>query len=151
MGFRYSGWPWQRLLEPPGNEEALNRTPRLGTGTKVESHPGMPQDQAAAWKRTRAWWAKPATRSGPSTAGSSRMHSSRRAATTGTPSVTTRLGNERSATARALLPTGTVKHRSGRLQAPKGAAAAMGEQLGQAIDLMRPLARISTNLRPDRW
>ena len=73
------------------------------------------------------------------------------AATTGTPSVTIRLGNERSATARALLPTGTVKHRSGRLQAPKGAAAAMGEQLGQAIDLMRPLARISTNLRPDRW
>jgi hypothetical protein len=38
----------------------------------------------------RAWSAKPATRSGPSTAGSSRsMHGSRRAATTGTPTMAT--------------------------------------------------------------
>ena len=42
--------------------------------------------QAAAWKRTRAWLARLATRSGPNTAGSWRsMLGSRRAATTGTP------------------------------------------------------------------
>jgi hypothetical protein len=63
------------------------RTP--ATSSKVESHPAR-RGQAAAWKRTRAWSARTATRSGPSTAGSWRsMLGSRRAATTGTPWVTT--------------------------------------------------------------
>jgi hypothetical protein len=45
---------------------------------------------AAAWKRTRAWLARSATRSGPSTAGSWRSMLGRRlAGTTGTPSMTT--------------------------------------------------------------
>jgi hypothetical protein len=64
---------------------------RLATSIKVEQrHPGMPQGQAAAWKRTRARSATAATRSGPSTAGSWRsMLGRRRAATTGTPFTTT--------------------------------------------------------------
>jgi len=50
----------------------------------------MPQGQAAAWKRTRAWSARAATRSGPSTAGRARSRLGRRvAARTGTPSLTT--------------------------------------------------------------
>ena len=46
--------------------------------------------QTAGWKRTRAWSASQATRSGPSTGGRAQsMLGRRRAATTGTPSVTT--------------------------------------------------------------
>ena len=46
--------------------------------------------QAAGWKRIRAWSASSATLSGPSTAGRARsMLGRRRAATTGTPCVTT--------------------------------------------------------------
>jgi hypothetical protein len=39
------------------------------TSSKADSHPGRPQGQAAAWKRTRAWPASQATRSGPALPG----------------------------------------------------------------------------------
>ena len=56
----------------------------------TRNHQRRPHGQAAGWKRTRAWSARAATRSGPSTAGSWRsMPGRRRADTTGTPSMRT--------------------------------------------------------------
>jgi hypothetical protein len=57
---------------PPGRSPAGSaaktsnfRTPCLTTSSTVENHPAGRKGQAAAWKRTRAWSARPATRSGP--------------------------------------------------------------------------------------
>jgi hypothetical protein len=50
-----------------------------------------------------------------------------------------------------FLPTGTGPARCGRLQAPRGAPAAIGERFGQAIVRQRPLAMVVTSLRPDGW
>src|SRR4029453_9569932 len=76
---------------------ASNLTPAGGAAgepgkrrSACQAGPAGVEDQAAAWKRTRAWAARPTTRSGPSTAGNSPgIFGRRRAATTGTPSVTT--------------------------------------------------------------
>ena len=61
--------------------------PGAAQGTLTLRSPARVEGQAAAWKRTRAWLARSATRSGPSTTGSWRSMPGRRlAATTGTPS-----------------------------------------------------------------
>jgi hypothetical protein len=41
--------------------------------------------------------------------------------------------------------------RCGRLQAPRGVPAAIGERFGHASFVMRPLAMVVTSLRPDGW
>jgi hypothetical protein len=67
-----------------------NLGPHFATSSKVESHPGRVQGQAAVWKRTLAWSVRAATRSGPSVARRWRsMLGSRRPGTTGTPFTTT--------------------------------------------------------------
>jgi hypothetical protein len=74
---------------PAGSAAKTSNPTTPATRTKVESYPAR-RGQAAAWKRIRAWSASQATRSGPSTAGSWRsMLGRRRAARTGTPSLTT--------------------------------------------------------------
>ena len=50
-----------------------------------------------------------------------------------------------------FLPTGTGPARCGRLQAPRGAPAAIGERFGQPSFVMRTLAMVVTSLRPDGW
>src|ERR671911_738933 len=55
--------------QSPAASAAKTSNPRTpATSSKVKSYPAR-RGQAAAWKRTRAWSARAATRSGPSTVG----------------------------------------------------------------------------------
>jgi hypothetical protein len=78
------------VAEPSPTRASTSRLRWVSTNSKTDSHPARCRGQAAAWNWTRAWLARAATRSGPSTGGSSpSMLGSRRADTTGTPFRTT--------------------------------------------------------------